>query len=280
MKSVVADYRYRVVCLRIVPVYGAATVIRMTEYPRDLVMAGGQVYRSDLGYQFTGISAGSNGAPAVLDMEGVLSATGLRREDVASGVYDNARIYAFATTWTAPVEDQEPIGMAFLGKTTVQDDRLGIEIMTAQDALNQSVGESYSPTCKKTFGGQEFGGCGVDLGPLTVTGSLTAVAGATAFTDSARAEAADTYTAGLIQFTSGQNSGLKAQEIKAHTAGGGFSLFEPFPYVPQVGDAYTLVPGCRKRKEDCKGHGNILRFGGFSFVPTGATYTRTGMGSA
>ncbi len=37
MKSSVADYRYRTLCLRIVPVTGLP--IYVTEYPRDLVMS-------------------------------------------------------------------------------------------------------------------------------------------------------------------------------------------------------------------------------------------------
>lgn len=280
MKSVVADYRYRVVCLRIVPIYGAATVLRLTEHPRDLTMANGQVYRSDAGYEFTGISAGSGGAAAVIDLDGVIAATGVRREDVASGVYDNARVYLFATSWRAPVENEEPLAFGFLGKTVIRDDRYGAEIMSAQDVLSQAVGETHAPNCQKKFGGQEFGGCGVDLGPLTVTGTLTAVTSASSFTDSARAEAADTFTAGLIEFTSGANAGLKAQEIQAHATGGVISLFEAFPYPPAIGDAYSLVPGCRKRKVDCQAHGNILRFGGKSFVPTGKTYAKIGTGNA
>jgi hypothetical protein len=35
MKSTVADYRYRVLCLRIVPVTGSP--IYLTDHPRDLV---------------------------------------------------------------------------------------------------------------------------------------------------------------------------------------------------------------------------------------------------
>ena len=34
MKAVVADYQYKVHCLRIVPLWGA--VVYLTDYPRDL----------------------------------------------------------------------------------------------------------------------------------------------------------------------------------------------------------------------------------------------------
>lgn len=276
MKSVVADYRYRVVCLRIVPAYGSGTIIRITEYPRDLVMANGEVYKPDSGYQFTGITAGSGAGAASIDLTGILTQSGVSREDVASGVYDNARIYLFATKWTSPVEDEEPLVLGLLGKTQIDDDRYSAEIMSAVDVLGQSVGATYTPNCRKRFGGQEFGGCGVNLGPLTVSGILTSVTGAAAFADSARAEAADYFSAGLVRFTSGANSGLKGQEIRAFAAGGAITLLEPFPFIPQVGDAYELEPGCRKRLADCQAWSNSARFGGFPHVPTESTYSQIG----
>ena len=280
MKSVVSDCKNRIRCLRITPQYGAATVIRIAEYPYDIKMSNGQTYQANFGYEFTGLTAGTGTAANVLDLEGILSATGIRRQDVASGVYDNARIDLFATSWRVPVEDEEPLGFGFMGKTTVRDDRISDEIMSAQDVLGQAVGETVGPMCKKKFGGTEFGGCQKPLGPITVTGTLTSVTDAGQFADSARAEAADYFTAGLVSFTSGANAGLKAQEIKAHASGGALTLHEPFYYVPAVGDAYTLIPGCRQRLVDCVAHGNVVRFGGKPHVPTNSTYTKVGTGTA
>jgi len=278
VKPAVADYKTRVICVRITPRYGAGTVIRITAHPRALVM-GAQTYQADFGYEFTGLTSGTGTAAAVLDFEGILTATGIRRADVASGVYDNARIDLFATSWRTPVEDEEPLGFGFLGKTTVRDDRLAAEIMSAQDVLGQAVGKTFGPMCKLEFGGTEFGGCQKPLGPLTVTGTLTSVTDAGQFADSARAEAADYFTAGILSFTSGANAGLKAQEIRLHASGGAFTLHEPFYYTPAVGDAYTLIPGCRKRLADCVAWGNVARFGGFPHVPTSTTYTKVGTAS-
>jgi hypothetical protein len=67
MKSVVADYRYRILCLRIVPVTGSP--IYLTDHPRDLVMSG-HTYLSTAGYQFTGQSATAGFSPASVDIEG------------------------------------------------------------------------------------------------------------------------------------------------------------------------------------------------------------------
>lgn len=275
MKATVADYRYRVFCARIEPVSGAA--IRLTAYPRNLTMSNAEVYLAGYGFEFTGFSTSSDFSPSAIDLEGIAGVAGIDRDLVAAGYFDNARAYLFATSWAAPVEDEEPITASILGKTTLIDDRYRIEEMALIDVLNQSVGQTYTPGCPKTFGGQEYAGCGVALGPITVAGTLTHVTSQTVIRDSARAEAADYFAAGLIRFTTGDNAGLPGKEIKSYAADGTVTVFEPFHYAVQVGDAYELVPGCRKRLEDCRDKwNNVVNFGGFSFVPTTSVYAQVG----
>lgn len=274
MKAAVADRRYRVICLRIVPTTGSP--IYLTRHPRDLTMSG-HTYLAGSGYDFTGYSAEASLSPAMVDLEGVAGLAGIGYDEIASGLLDNARAYLFATTWNAPVEDEEPIVASFLGKTTLMDGRYRIEEMALIDALNQSVGRTYTPQCPKTFGGQEYAGCMKALGPLTVTGALSAVTSASIVRDAARAEAADYFAAGTLQFTSGANAGLKPLEIKRHEADGTIEVFEPFHYLPVAGDTYTLIPGCRKRLADCRDKwSNVVNFGGFSNVPTSSQYAARG----
>lgn len=281
MKAAVADYRYRVLCMRIVPVAGSP--IYLTDYPRDLTM-GGHTYLSTAGYQFTGYAGTAGFSPASIDIEGIAGASGLSRAAVGSGLFDGARCYVFATNWTAPTEDEEPIVVGIFGKATLLDHRFQIGGVSLIDALNQTVGDTYGAQCPKKFCGTEYAGCGVSLAANTVTGTLTSVSSASVFTDSARSEAADTFGAGTIKFTSGANAGLKALEIKSF-ASGVVTTFEPFYYLPAAGDAYSMVRGCRKRLTDCQnrwnGSGtfsNIANFGGFPWIPAGSTYAQVGQG--
>lgn len=276
MKSAVAAYATRVLCLRILPVTGSP--IYLTDHPRDLVM-GGHTYLSTAGYEFTGYAATAGFAPASIDIEGIAGASGVTRAAVGSGLFDGARCYVFATSWSAPVEDQEPVVAGIFGSATLLDHRFQIGGVSLVDVLNQSVGQTYGAQCPKVFGGTEYAGCGVSLAANTVTGTLTSVTSASVFTDSARSEPADTFGAGTIQFISGPNAGLKALEIKSFAAGV-ITTFEPFYYLPVVGDAYTMVRGCRKRLSDCQAYSNVVNFGGFPFIPTGSTYSQVGQGGA
>jgi len=275
MKAVIADYRFLCHGLRIECTNGL--IVRLTDYPRDLMMSG-NLYQSDNGYQFTGSQSGTSMSPGSMDLDGIATITGIGRDQIAAGVFDSARLYVFATSWKSPLDNEEPIGAAILGRTTLEDDNYRIEMMSLVDALNQSVGRSYAPSCDKIFGGQTYAGCKKDLGPLTVTGAITGVTSGAVFQDTSRTEVDDWFGAGTIHFTTGDNVGLKPLEIKSYAANGTIETYEPAYYSVQIGDEYVMVPGCRKRlAEDCRDkYDNVLNNGGFRRVPASSQYQQVG----
>jgi len=240
-------------------------------------MSNGNVYLSTSGYDFTGYVAGSGTSPAMVDLEGIIGMAGIGIDQINSGQFDNAKCYLFAVEWDNPIEDYEQIVASVLGRTHMMDYKYKIEEMSLIDTLNQSVGHNYTQTCQKKFGGQEFAGCKVNIASYTFSGTLTSVGSQSIFTASALAQATDYFTAGTIQFTSGLNNGLKAQEIKKFTLGGLIEVYESFYYTPVIGDTFTIIAGCRKRKEDCIAKSNIVNFGGFSNIPTTSQYTKVGI---
>lgn len=272
MKSTVAPYQTSATCVRIECLNGVT--VRLTDYPYDLVMSNATVYKTDYGYQPTAFAASASFSPSAMDLEGIVAVGGVTRDTLASGVFDNARVYIFKCNFLAPVEDYEEIAAGFFGKTTLQDDAYRIEGMSLVDALNQSVGKVYQAACHRTFGDA---GCTKSLASLTVSGTITSVTSSSVFRDSARTEAADWFGAGTIQFTTGNNAGLKPLEIKAYAADGTITLFETTYYPPLVNDEFDLIPGCRKRESDCRDKwGNIINFFGFTRIPTASTYIKTG----
>lgn len=274
MKPAVANPKYSVACLRIVPRVGDP--IRLTRHPRDLTMSNGEIYRAHAGYDVTAVTADTSMSPSVVDLTGIVGLLGIDAASLASGYLDGARAYLFLTTWLSPIEDEEPVVASTLGKIVFEDARYRVEEMALVDLMNQTVGDTYAPGCKKTFGGQEFGGCGVDLAPLTVTGTITSVTSAVEFRDDTRAEADDYFGIGTIRFTTGANAGLPAKEIQSYAADGTIVLFEPFYNAVEVGDEYEMVAGCRRSLAACKAHGNVTRFGGFPFVPSSSQYGQVG----
>jgi len=275
MKSTVAPYETSVKCLRIVATNG--TSLRLTRYPFDLTMSNSEVYKSDSGYDFSAVISETSFSASAVDLEGFVGVGGITSDQIASGVFDGARAWLFATNFLSPVEDEEPLISSVLGKTTLEDDHYKIEDMALVDLLGQSIGETYTAACRKVLGGMEHGGCKVNLAAITVTGAVTSIGSDYIFTDSSRAEAADYFGWGTVEFTSGPNVGLAPIKVRDYTAGGSFVLYDP-PYYPlTIGVTYLAVPGCRKRLEDCRDKfGNVVRFGGRSYVPVGSTYRTIG----
>jgi uncharacterized phage protein (TIGR02218 family) len=247
MKAHVAPYQTAAWCVRIVCRNG--TVVRMTTYPVDLAMSNGQIYKTDSGYEQTAYTAGSDFSPSVVDISGFVGVAGITRDQLASGVFDNARVHVFKTDFLNPVEDEEEVTLGFFGKTTRADDRYTVESMSLVDVLNQGTGKTLTPGCINTLGDDN---CGISIPLIQKTGTVTSVTSRFVIRDSSRTEAADWFAAGTVAFSSGQNAGLKALEIKEYAADGTITTFEPFYYTPQVGDGLVLVPGCRRRLEDCR----------------------------
>lgn len=270
MKSHVADWRFKVYCLRIEPSSAAAVCI--TDHVTYLVIDG-TTYKSGSGYQFSGLDGPSDMSAGSFDLEGVLDVAGIDRDALASGIYDGAKVYLFATTWHSPIADEEPIAKALLGATELKDDRYKCEVMMLIDALSQTTGKTYSANCKKTFGGMEFGGC--QKAATVRAATVASVIDRYSYTVTGITDPDAFFTAGQSKFTNGPNAALKAQRIKTYAAGM-VTLHDAAYYAVQVGDTVTLTEGCQLRLEDCKAKGNILRFGGFSFVPTSHQATKWG----
>lgn len=272
MKPTVAPYETAAWCVRIVCTNGLT--LRLTTYPRDLTMSNAAVYESDSGYEQTAYSSGTDFSPSAIDLIGFVGVAGITRDQIASGVFDNARVHVFKCNFLSPVEDYEPVTAGFFGKTTLEDDKYTIQGMSLIDALNQSSGQTYLPSCSRTFGDA---GCQKSLPTITVTAAITSVTSQGVVRLSSLAFSADYFGAGTIEITTGDNAGLKPLEIKSHAADGTIATFEPFYYLPQVGDTAKLIPGCRKRLEDCRDKwSNVVNFFGFTNIPTSSSYQQVG----
>ncbi len=272
MKSILAAHETAVFCLRIECTNG--TTVRIAVYPVDLTMSNATVYQCIPGVERTAYLSSSGMSPSAVDIEGFVGYGGITYDAIASGVFDGARCYAFLTSFLAPVEDEEELTLAFLGKTTLRDKQYRIEKMSLVDALGQTVGDSVTALCIHELGDS---GCQINLVSHTVTSTLTHVTSRTVFRDSTRSEAADWFGNGSIEFTSGPNTGLRPLDIKSYAADGTITTHDAAYYLPTVGDSIKLVPGCRGRRTDCKDKwNNVVNAFAFWDVPTTSTYAQIG----
>lgn len=169
----------------------------------------------------------------------------------------------FLVNYEVPEDGRLPLKHGWLGEVRMEGGVFVAEVRGISSKLQQTIGEIYTHTCRARLGDAR---CGADLEDFTVTGTITAVEGRHAFTDSAREEENGYFAYGSITFTSGANEGL-SMEVREFVAGR-FGLFLPMPKDVEVGDSYTVVAGCDKRFDTCVARfANALNFRGEPHVP-------------
>lgn len=238
------------------------TTLYFTEHDRDLVVDG-NTYVAALGMSPTAVSSQSGLAVDNLEFEGMLSAEAITEADILSGRYDHAKISIFMVNYADPAMGKLSLKTGWLGEVTLQGGQFVAELRGLSSRLQQVIGDVYTSYCRAALGDAR---CGVNLATYTVTGTVTAVEAAHAFTDSSKTQPNDYFSGGKITFTSGANAG-QSMEVRQFSAGR-FGLFLPMPSAITVGNTFTVVAGCDKLFDTCVSRfNNAVNFRGEPHVP-------------
>lgn len=255
-------------------------VLRTTSHDADIeVTAPGYAgtYRSVAALSPSDMQFRANLSVDGMDMGGVLSdATGISERDVATGVYDMARVTVFETDWETPSSVTPWIYGTLGNKKRTEEGGLSMEVRTMAQLLNQNLGDVNSLRCRAELGsGSEapvLRRCGKDLTSFTFTETVTSVQSARkVFTVAGLTQDASYFSKGLIEFLTGDNAGA-VREIRLHEAGGIINLYDPLPFDVAVGNSVRVIAGCDKRFETCRDKfDNAVNFRGEPNIP-GPTY--------
>lgn len=233
-----------------------------TDHDRDLTV-GGEVYIARSGIVPSAVTSQAGLAVDNLELEGLLDSETITRGGLLGGLYDHAELEIFMVNYEAPDEGRLHVKTGWLGEVTLRDGVFVAEVRGISAALQQTIGEVYTPTCRAQLGD---GRCKKILTGFTHTGTVDAVDNEFTFYDAARTEAAGYFAYGTVTFTSGPNTGLR-MEIRDFS-NGRFGLFLPLPTMVMAGDTYTAVAGCDKRIETCSTRfSNAVNFRGEPHLP-------------
>jgi len=241
---------------------------RYTDHDRAIEVTGqgapvDGTYLTAVGYETGEIQARADLSVDELTVGCVLDSEQITDAELRAGLFDYAAVRLMLIDWSAPGAGIVKLRRGTLGEIAIGQGRFKAELRGMTQAVQQVVGEAFSPLCRADLGDSR---CGVNLASYTLTGTLTAVTDRTVVSDSARAEADGYFDNGVLTFTSGPNAG-NAREIKVFAAGQ-FTLHQPAPYIAEVGDGYSVVPGCQKTIEVCKAKfDNVINFRGEPQVP-------------
>ena len=235
------------------------TVLGFTSTDRDLTW-GGVTYKAKTGVANKTVLASSTSVSVdTHDVELLLDSEDIITQDLAAGLYDYAQLWFYLVDHTDPESWNIILARGTLGQVIIKDNVASVEFRSLKQALQQDIGRLFTRRCDADFGDTR---CGVDLGPLTVTGTVTSVTNRKIFVGSA----VPARKGGKITWTSGQNTGL-AGEIKA-IVGYELRLMLPAIYNITPGDGYSVYAGCDKLFSTCRDiYNNVINFRGFPHIP-------------
>lgn len=238
-----------------------AVVLGFTSLDHEITVDG---LAYEPGFDVSGLASTESLAVDNLELSILPDEASVPVADLMAGLWNNAAFEVFECNYEAPADGINVLKRGTTGEVRLRRGIYTIEFRSLTQALQQTQGIVTSKTCRARLGD---GKCKKSLTTFTYSSTLSAVASRQVFTDSARAEADEWFAEGVITFTSGANDGY-SQKVKSFSAGE-FTLSLPLPFLPAVGDAYTVITGCRKRlDEDCRAKfNNVLNFQGEPHLP-------------
>ena len=233
-----------------------------TDHDKDIIVDGHRYEAAD-SMNPSAVSSQAGLAVDNLEFEGVLSAAAITEADILAGKYDHAEITVFMVNYADPAMGTLHLKTGWLGEVTLQGGQFIAEMRGLSSRLQQLIGEVYTSACRAQLGDAR---CGVNLAGYTFTGTVTAIEGSYAFSDSTKTQGSGYFSGGKVTFTSGANAGI-SMEVRDFSAGR-FGLFLPMPAAITVGDSFTAVAGCDKQFDSCKAKfNNAVNFRGEPHVP-------------
>ena len=229
------------------------------------VTIGGVLYKADGALTASAIESRAGLAVDNLEITGILDSADIIDADIQAGLYDFARVDVYVCNWADITQGVVSLRRGWLGQVTSAGTHYVAELRGMHDLLQRPVGDTYTPECRFDLGDTN---CGINLTALTVTGSVTSVTDNANFIDTAQIAATGVYAYGKVTWLAGANAG-QSMEVKAWDGIGQIiTLWLPMSQAIQVGDTYSVTPGCDKRFATCKSSfSNGANFGGFPHVP-------------
>lgn len=249
-------------CLKLTRVDG--TILGFTEHDKDIILDG-VTYEAATGANLSALSASFDLSVDNFDIDTLLDSVKITAADIYAGLYDFAEWSLFLVNYKDLTQGSVYLSRGWIGEVDYGMLPCKAEARSLYDALSQQIIDLVSPDCMADLGDVR---CGVNLTPLTVTGTVTAVTADNLFIDTSRVEIDGWFTDGKLTWTSGNNNG-RTIEIKNYSSDYySFLLFTYAPHPIQVGDTYSVYPGCNKWLSTCiTKFNNVNNFRGFPYLP-------------
>jgi uncharacterized phage protein (TIGR02218 family) len=239
-----------------------------TDHDRDLAFDA-TVFAARTGLEAAEATAELGFAVGGGEVSGALVSAGVTEDDLAAGLYDDARVETWLVNWADPAQ-RLMLDAGSIGEIRRADGAFVAEVRGPMHRLDEERGRLYRATCSADLGDAR---CRVDVSGATFTASATVTRtdGALGFSTGGLGAYADGwFGAGQLTWTTGANAGL-AVEVKAHRLvgpGAEIELWQRAAKPIAAGDGFSVTAGCDKRLSTCREKfANVPNFRGFPHMP-------------
>jgi uncharacterized phage protein (TIGR02218 family) len=127
-------------------------VLGFTDHDRDLVVSA-TTYRASTGYQRSAIASRADLSVDENEITGILNAAEITEADLRAGLWDGAEVRIFLVNHQDLTMGDVKLRRGQLGEVMVNDDgTFRSELRGLSQALQQTVGEQYTPECRADLG--------------------------------------------------------------------------------------------------------------------------------
>jgi uncharacterized phage protein (TIGR02218 family) len=244
------------------------TKLGFTDHDRDLVFDG-TTFEAAAGFTASEIKDSVGLNVDNLEVSSAITSSRLAEPDLASGLYDDAKVEIFRVNWASP-DQRVLMRSGSLGEVKRAGTAFSAEIRGLAHYLQQPMGRLYQYTCDVDLGNAR---CGVNLALQAYrgVGDITNILSPRRFEVSGLSSFAQGFfSRGLLTFTSGAANGV-AHEVKMHSVVAGVVALDLWE-VPKgplaVSQTFTITAGCDKTLPTCAAKfANAINFRGFPHMP-------------
>lgn len=253
-------------CWRVIRQDGAT--FGFTDHDRD-VSFDSTTFEAASGFTGTDIEQSIGLSIDNLDVSGALQSDRLSEDDLAAGLFDDARVEIWRVNWSEP--DQRVLMMrGSIGEVRRGETAFTAELRSLAHHLDQKRGRTYQYACDAALGDTR---CTIDLDDPAYKGTGTVLTAGSQYLFTASgldSFASGWFDGGVLSWTSNDNEG-RQMEVKRFTLSGATAQIELWRSMVSpiaVSDTFTITAGCDKTFPTCKAKfANQINFRGFPHMP-------------
>ena len=203
---------------------------------------------------------------ANFEIDSHLEATAITEEDLRKGLYRGAKVTEYAVDWQHPWAGPVVTNTYFIESTQWDGEQWSANISSLAANFKRMFGRVYARTCSYNIGDSL---CTFDIESDRVTGTVDTVSNPLfSFTPTVILSTTDGWFAfGKLLWLTGVNAGVEV-EVHTYESTPSISLRLSMPNPIQVGDTFSMLPGCDKTITQCGSKfDNVINFGGFPHIP-------------